>query len=87
MLLQREMVVGLTALILALNRLWFRFRTMTARPLGELATACQFALAITFPLIPDLTLPVLTLTALLSTLAAIDYWRIVHRALRAEGGA
>jgi cardiolipin synthase (CMP-forming) len=83
-LLQREMVVGLTALILACNRLWSRFRTMTARPLGKLATASQFALAITVPLIPELTLPVLTLTALLSTLAAIDYWRIVRRALRAE---
>lgn len=83
-LLQREMVVGLTALILACNRRWSRFRTMTARPLGKLATACQFALAITVPLAPDLTLPVLTLTTLLSSLAAIDYWLIVRRALRVE---
>ena len=83
-LLQREMVVGLTALILVFSRLWSRFRTMPARPLGKLATACQFALALTVLIIPDLTLPVLTLTALLSALAAIDYWLVLYRTLQAE---
>ncbi len=83
-LLQREMVVGLTALILAFSRLWSRFRTMPARPLGKLATACQFALALAVLIVPDLTLPALILTAVMSSLAAVDYWRVLHRTRQAE---
>ena len=83
-LLQREMVVALTALILAFSRLWSRFRTMTARPLGKLATGSQFALALAVLVIPDLILPVLILTAFVSSLAALDYWRVLHRTLQAE---
>ncbi len=87
LLLLREMVVGLTAAYLACNRLWLQFRNMTARPAGKVATASQFALAITVLVASPWTLPVLILVSFLSALAAFDYWRLFQRELlmRAEG--
>lgn len=86
-LLLREIVVGLTAVYLAYNRLWLQFRNMTARPAGKFATASQFTLAITVLAASRWMLPVLILVALLSALAAFDYWRLFQKELllRAQG--
>ena len=81
-LLLRELVVGATAAYLACNRLWLRFRDMSARLAGKAATASQFALAITVLIAPGILLPVLLLTSLLSALAALDYWRLFQGELR-----
>lgn len=86
LLLLREMVVGLSAAYLACNRLWPRFRKMTARPAGKIATAFQFALAITVLISTRLTLPALILASLLSAVAAFDYCRLFQRELQRAGG-
>ncbi len=84
LLLLREMAVGLTAVYLAWNRLWSRFRHMPARLAGKIATACQFTLAITVLVGPHFILPVCVLAALCSALAAFDYWRLFSKELQLQ---
>ncbi len=92
LLLPRDMVVALMALGAVLARRWTVFRRIPARRFGKWTTAALFALFVLLvvePHWPTATrvLPIaLTVTSLVSMLAAIDYAIVAWR-LRGDGSA
>jgi len=77
----RDLVVAGTAVYAGVRRLWSSFEKMEARWLGKVATTAQFLLFFVALLLPQKTIIVLWIAAVLSIMAACDYGFLFFQAL------
>ena len=84
LIIARDLTVALIACYAVYSRSWDSFKKMDARWSGKIATAGQFLLMLVVAFVPQFTVSVLSLAALTSFIAALDYAREFIKALVAR---